>query len=243
MQLSDDWFGWHPNEVLPTVFLVSEPVKARGYRSTLRAEQARARREAILVAAHGRFLADGYPNASIASIAMDAGVSEDLVYLHFRNKRGLLVEVLNFVVTGEPDSPPVLEQRDPLAMRDEPDQRRQIAMFAHDVAHRVDRARPVDDVLRSAAEVDVAVAEKYASMHRERLSNLTQVVHWIAGNGPLRDDLAVDEAACTVWALASPAMHRMLVENLGWDVDRYAAWLERTLEAVLLPPDDHALRA
>src|ERR1700712_2688654 len=189
-----------------------------------------------MAAAHRRFLADGYPGTSIASIAMEAAVSEDLVYLYFKNKRGLLVEVLNFAVTGQLDSPPVLEQRDPRAMRDEPDQRRQITMLAHDIAPRVDRARPIDDVMRSAAEVDRAVAEQYASMHRDRLSNLTQVVGWIAGHGPLRDGLATDEAASTVWALASPDMHRMLVGSLGWDVDRYAAWLERTLLAVLVPP-------
>jgi AcrR family transcriptional regulator len=218
------------------VFPVSEPVKPRGYRSTVRAERAGAHREAILVAAQRRFLADGYPRTSVVSIATEAGVSEDLVYLLFKNKRGLLVEVLNFAVTGEVDSPPVLEQQDPRAVRNEPDPRSQIVMFARDIAHRVDRARPVDDVMRSAAEVDRTVADRYDSMHAERLANLRQVVLWIAGNGPLRDGLQIDDAAATVWALASPDMHRMLVGRLGWDVDTYAEWLASTLQAVLLPP-------
>jgi AcrR family transcriptional regulator len=188
------------------------------------------------VAARRRFLADGYARTSVASIADEAGVSEDLVYLLFKNKRGVLVEVFNFAVTGEVDSPRVLDQEGPRAVREERDQRRQLAMFAVDIAHRVDRARPVDDVMRSAAEVDEAVALKYASMHRTRLANLTQLVHWVAANGPLRPGLSADEAAATVWALAGPDMHRMLVTGLGWDVDRYAEWLRRTLEAALLPP-------
>ena len=90
--------------------------------------------------------------------------------------------------------------------------------------------------MRSAAEVDPEVAEKYTSMHSTRLANLTQVVHWVRANGPLRDDLPVEEAASTVWALTSPDMHRMLVGSLGWSIDRYAEWLRRTLEAALLPP-------
>lgn len=109
-------------------------------------------------------------------------------------------------------------------------------MFAHDIAHRVDRARPIDDVMRSAAAVDEAVAEKHRAMHTTRLANLTQFVSWVAANGPLRDGLTVDEAAATVWALAGPETHRMLVGTLGWDMERYAAWLQRTLEAALLRP-------
>ncbi len=216
--------------------LMSEPVKTRRYESAVREQRARANREAILQAARDRFLAGGYLRTSVASVAVEAGVSEDLIYLLFKNKRGLLVEVLNFTVTGEVDSPRVLEQQRPLAVRDEQDQRRQIAMFAHDIARRVDRARPIDDVMRSAAEVDEAVAEKHRSMHTTRLANLTQFVHWVTANGPLREGLSVDEAAATVWALASPDMHRMLVDGLGWDIDGYAEWLRRTLEAALLPP-------
>lgn len=216
---------------------MSEPVKARrAYTSAVREERARANREAILQAAHRRFLTGGFSRSSVASIAAEAGVSEDLVYVLFKNKRRLLVEVLNFAVTGDVDSLPVLEQERPRAVRDEKDQRRQIAMFAHDVARRVDRARPIDDVMRSAAELDEALAEKYRSMHATRLANLTELVHWVAANGPLRDGLSMDEAAVTVWALAGPDMHRVLVDGLNWDVERYADWLRRTLEAALLPP-------
>ncbi len=218
---------------------MSEPVKSRRpYRSPVREQRARANREAILQAARRRFLADGYPVTSVASIAAEAGVSEDLVYVLFRNKRRLLVEVLNFAVTGHVDSPPVLEQEGPRAVRDESDQRRQIAMFAHDVAHRVDRARPIDDVMRSAAVVDKAVAEKYRTMQGTRLDNLTQFIGWVSANGPLREGVDEREAAATAWALTGSDMHRMLVDGLGWDTDMYADWLARTLTATLLPPTE-----
>lgn len=218
---------------------MSEPVKTRRpYRSALRAERARANREAILRAARRRFLADGYPRTSVAAIAAEAGVSEDLVYLLFKSKRRLLVDVLNFAVTGVVDSQRVLEQKGPLAVRDETDQRRQIAMFAHDIAQRVDRARAIDDVMRSAAIVDEEIAETYQTMQETRLANLTQFVGWLAANGPLRGRLDQEEASATVWALAGPDVHRMLVDGLGWGFEQYADWLHRTLESVLLPPPD-----
>ena len=218
---------------------MSAPVKTRRrYRSAVREQRARANREAILHAARRGFLAEGYPRTSIASIAAEAGVSEDLVYVLFKNKRRLLVEVLNFAVTGHVDSPRVLEQEGPRAVRDETDQHLQIAMFAHDVAHRVDRARPIDDVMRSAAVVDEAVAEKYRTMQGTRLDNIAHFIGWVASNGPLRDGVDEREAAATAWALTGAEMHRMLVDGLGWDIDTYADWLERTLAATLLPPTE-----
>jgi len=75
---------------------MTEPVKRRAYRSTVRAMRARANREAILRAARDLFVANGYPNTSVAAVAAEAGVSEDLVYVQFQTKRRLLVEVLNY---------------------------------------------------------------------------------------------------------------------------------------------------
>jgi AcrR family transcriptional regulator len=216
---------------------MSEPVKTRRpYRSRVREERARVNREAILRAAFARFTRDGYPRTSVASIAADAGVSEDLVYVLFTNKRQLLVEVLNFSVTGELDSPTVLEQHGPQAVRAERDQRRQIAMFAADISGRTDRARAIDDVMRSAALVDESVAEKHREMHSTRLANLTQFVTWLAANGPLREGVSIDDAAATVWTVTGPDVHRLLVDGLGWDLEHYATWMRRTLEDTLLPP-------
>lgn len=217
---------------------MSEPVKARPYRSPLRAERARANREAILRAAHRLFLAGGYASTAVASIASAAGVSEDLVYKLFGSKRGLVVEVLNFAVTGVDDSPPVLEQSKPMQVREETDQRRQLALFAEDIAERTGRARPVDDVIRSAGEVDGALAAKRTEMQQQRLVNLRTFVGWLGANGPLREGLDADEAAATVWTLTGPDVHRLLVDDLGWDHRRYLAWVQSTLEAVLLPPLD-----
>lgn len=214
---------------------MSGRVNPRPYNSPLRADRARANREAVLRAAQRMFVADGYARTPVAAVAASAGVSEDLVYKLFGNKRGLLVEVLNFAVTGVGDSPPVLEQSEPQQIRAEQDQRRQVALFAADIAGRTSRARPIDDVIRSAAEVDPLLAEKRAEMHRTRLANLRVFVGWLRANGPLREGLDEDEAAATVWAITGPDVHRLLVGDLGWDEEHYQAWVRSTLEATLLP--------
>lgn len=215
---------------------MDEPVKTRPYRSAVREERARANREAILREAHRLFLAQGYGRTAVTAIADAAGVSEDLVYKLFDSKRGLVVEVLNFAVTGVYGSPKVLDQDRPRQVREEKDQRRQLAMFAEDIAERTSRGRPVDDVIRSAGEVDPVLAAKRAEMHQERLANLRAFVGWLSANGPLREGLDVDEAAATVWTVTGPDVHRLLSDDLGWDHERYRSWVHRTLEAALLPP-------
>jgi len=215
---------------------MGEPVKPRPYHSPLRADRARANRESVLRAAHRLFLAEGYARTSVAAIASAAGVSEDLVYKLFGNKRGLVVEVLNYAVTGVDDSPPVLQQDRPRQVRAEKDQRTQLAMFVTDITNRTSRARPIDDVIRSAGEVDPVLAAKRAEMHQTRLANLRAFVSWLHANGPLRAGLDEDEAAETVWTVTGPDVHRLLVDDLGWDHDHYRTWVHTTLEALLLPP-------
>jgi AcrR family transcriptional regulator len=193
-------------------------------------------RLAILRAATRGFLADGYARTSITAVAAEADVSPDLIYKQFASKRGLLVEVLNFAVTGEVDSPEVLDQHGPQAVRSERDRYRQVAMFAEDVAGRIARARPVDDVMRSAAEVDLDVAAKRAELQETRWRNMRTFISWVVANGSLRDGLDQEVAATTVWTLTSPDVHRMLVDVRGWDQQSFADWLGDTLIAELLPP-------
>ena len=55
--------------------------------------------------------------------------------------------------------------------------------------------------------------------------------------GPVQPPgLSPDDAARTIWAVASPEVRQMLVTFAGWSVKRYRAWLEQTLVAALLAP-------
>lgn len=127
-------------------------VKTRPYDSSRRRQEARKNRLAILDAAPRLFLVDGYARTSIAAVAKEARVSPDLVYRHDRTK-ALVLDLLNCAVTGELDAPKVLEPERFRAVLNEPERRRQLAMFAVDIAGRVESAQPIDHVIRSAGEV------------------------------------------------------------------------------------------
>ena len=216
---------------------MSAPVKRRPYNSTLRAEQAAATRTRILESARALFVEQGYPGTTVTQVAGAAGVAADTVLHVFGSKKALLTAVLDVTVGGDEDPVSVLDREGPQAMRREPDQRRQIAMFARGMAGQLERIRPVDDILRSAAVVDPdARALRDDLQLRQRRAAMAQVVAWIAANGGLKSSTTVVQATDTVWTLTSPEVHQLLREHCGWTADQYREWLRDTLESTLLAP-------
>jgi len=213
---------------------MSTPVK-RAYRSPVREAQARATRGAVLDAAWQRFRRDGYTPTTLAEIAVDAGVSVDTIYKTFGSKRALLGEVLGRAVAGDDQRVAVSDRPEARRVLDDPDPRSQVAAFAADVATRVARMRPVDDVMLGAAHADAEVAAMRADIqHRQRRAGLAAFTESVADHGSLRAGLDQESAAATVWVLASPEVHRLRVDGWGWDQPRYAAWLADALARTLL---------
>lgn len=207
----------------------------RRYDSARRKEQARQTRAAILEAAQRLFAERGYASSTIEAIAAEAGVAVDTVYASFGSKRGVLSKLMDVRVGGDDQPVGVLDRPGPQAVRREPDQRRQVATFAADITSIIERARPVDDIIRSAAAVDGEVATMRSRLHETRFQNMRQFVAWLAANGPLREGLSEDDAAAIVWSLTSPEMHRLLRVDRGWSPERYTEWLAETVTRTLLP--------
>ena len=215
---------------------MDEAVKRRRYASPVRQERARQTRLAVLRAAAASFVDVGYSSTTLAAVATTAGVSVDTVYAVFGSKRGLLAAVMDVNVGGDDEPVAVLDRAGPQAMRAETDQRRQLALFATGMAGELERMRPLDDVLRSAAAADPDVAAARREQNDvQRHAAMTAVVGWIAARGPLRPGLEQAAAADVVWTLTSPEVHHMLLEVRGWTRGRYEEWLRQTLESALLP--------
>ncbi|MDQ1662614.1 MAG: hypothetical protein QOJ68_2594 [Blastococcus sp.] len=208
----------------------------RTYSSPLRTAQAQETRRRVMSAARELFLEQGYPATTVAAVARRADVSADTIYSGFGTKAALLKAVLDLAVGGDDQDVAVLERSDPQAMRAEHDQRRQLAMFAAGMSAQLERIRPLDDVLRSAAAVDPAAAELRDDLQlRQRRAAMRTIVSWIASNGPLRELLTEDDAVAMVWTLTSPEVHGMLRAASGWTPERYEQWLRETLTSSLLP--------
>jgi AcrR family transcriptional regulator len=175
----------------------------------------------------------GYAGTSIAAIARRARVSPDTVYHLFGNKSALLKQVVDDTIGGDDRDVPFLERPAPEQLRDEPDQRRQIAVFAGGVSDQLERVRPMDDVLRSAAAVDPAIAALRADVQlRQRRAAMVTIAGWIAARGPLA--VEVEEAAAVLWTSTSPDVHRMFRVDWAWQPSQYERWLRITLESNLL---------
>lgn len=207
----------------------------RAYRSELRAEQARRTRAKVLDAAEKLFLQAGYAATTVDAIAAEAGVAVDTVYAVFGTKRKLLAALMDVRVGGDDQAISVIDRPGPQAVRVEPDQKRQLTTFAHDIGSIMDRSRPVDDIMRGAAAVDPEIAGLRQGIQTYRHASLRRFVGWIEANGPLRDGLSLDDAAAIVWTLAGPDVHRLLRAERGWTARQYSEWLADSLIRMLLP--------
>jgi AcrR family transcriptional regulator len=205
----------------------------RPYRSERRREQAEQTRERVLDAAAALFVARGYERASIAAIAADAGVAEETIYAHFRNKRTLLGALVARAVRGG-DPRPVPEQDAPRQLAATSDRHEQLRLFAADIVLRLERAAPIVAIVAGAARSDPELAELLARLHDDRRANLRTLVDALAANGPLR--VSREQALDTVWTLTTPELHQLLARVRGWKRRRYREWLADSLAALLLPP-------
>lgn len=211
-------------------------VKApRPYDSSLRKEQARQTRTRILDAAERLFTERGYATSTVEAIASGAGVAVDTVYACFATKRGLLSALMDVRVGGDDEPVGLLDRSGPQAVRRTPNQRSQIESFAKGVAAILERARPVDDIMRGAAAVDSEIAALRARIQEQRFQNLIKFVSWVTANGTLRGGMDEAAGAAIVWTLTSPEVHRLLRVDRAWTAQRYTDWLAQTLTLTLLP--------
>jgi AcrR family transcriptional regulator len=207
----------------------------RPYRSRLRAEQAAQTRLRILDASGDLFAERGYVATTIDAVAARAGVAVDTVYAIFGTKKGMLSALIDLRVTGSSEGSDVLAGEGPRALRNVSNQRQMLAGFAADIVPRIERVRPIDDVMQSAGAIDPDIAELRARMQQNRFSKLKTFIEWLATNGALRRDMDVDEAATIAWTLTSPEVNRLVRDVRGWSSQRYQEWLSATLVRLLLP--------
>jgi AcrR family transcriptional regulator len=214
---------------------MSEPVKPRrAYNSERRREAALRTRERILDAAAARFVEHGFAGTTIAAIAADAETAAETVYATFGSKVALLGAVVGAAARGAADTE-ILEQEGPARVAAATSQRDQLELFALDISERLARTAPLVRAVAGAASSEPELAALLEGIHEARLRNIRSVPAMLARNGPLR--VAQEEAAETIWALASPDLYVLLTGLRGWSRERYAAWLADSLGAVLSGPE------
>ena len=192
---------------------MTEHVKPRrSYDSRRRREQAAQTRQEILGAAGKLFREQGYSGTSMVGVATEAGVVVETIYRTFGSKSGLFRAVI-----------------------EEPDSRRQVALYVATQPGIHRRAGPLLRALREGMASDRELRAVWDEMEAWRLDGQGRFVTMLASKGALRPELSAQRARDVVWTLCSLAVHDLLVLGRGWTAEQYSEWLTNALTCELLP--------
>jgi len=205
----------------------------RSYDTSRRREQARARRTTVVEAARELFEHDGFRTTTVAAVAAHAGVSAESIYKGFGTKAALAKAVFDLVIAGDDEPVPVADRPAAAAIRDEPDVRRKIAMFAEGLAERQARSAGVQILIRDGRHVDDSLAPVWAKLDREGLDGMTKLARHLLGTGQLREGIDLAEVRDVLWHYLAVDGYERLVLHRGWSRERYARWLAGALTHAL----------
>jgi AcrR family transcriptional regulator len=206
------------------------------YDNRQRQDASRTTRARIMDAANTSFIARGFGATTIRQIAEDAEVSQETIYKTFGGKAALLKSVYDISLAGDDDPIPLAERPEAIAVRDAQSPAEAAlayAELAHLISSRID---PLLRVLLGARDTDKALAEFARTTEKERHAGSSFYVrHWDA-TGWLRDDITLDHAIDTVWALNSPQPRWLLLDH-GWSEEQYTRWLAGLIHTAIFTDD------
>ena len=105
----------------------------------------------------------GYRLTTIAAIARTPGISAESIYKGFGTKAALAKAVFDLALAGDDEPVPVAARPVMQAIRDEPDVRRKIAMFAAGLAQRQAGSARVQILIRTSGTSTTRCARSGAS--------------------------------------------------------------------------------
>ena len=201
----------------------------RAYDGSRRREQARARRLAVVQAARELFETGGFRQTTIAAIAKRAGVSSESIYKTFGTKAALAKAVFDLELAGDDEPVPIAERPAVQAIRDEPDVRRKITLFAEGLAQRHARSAAVQILIRDGRHVDDSLTPVWAALQREGLTGMTALGRHLLDTGQLREGLTIEQVRDILWNYLAIDAYERLVLIQGWSQQRYSNWLAHTM--------------
>lgn len=198
----------------------------RRYDSPLRTKRAEETRANLVRAATELFTTNGWANTGMRDVAREAGVAVETLYKHFPSKRVLLDAVVDQAAAGDADPIPVAGRPEFLAMG-EGRRADRIAAAASVTAAIHGRTGHFAKLIREAAASDPEIAGVLHATRERQRTDVQTGLALVLGRPPTsaeRDG---------VWAILSPELYLLLVDESGWSVDEYEHWVARTLASVL----------
>jgi AcrR family transcriptional regulator len=199
-----------------------------------RAAAARTRR-AIVDAARALFIERGYEATTIAAIAPATGVSHETVYAAFGPKPALFRHLVELALSGTGEEIPALQRPIVSQVRAEPDARRALALFAHEVALLQGRVAPLFAALSVAAQTDADLRVFAGELSARRVGHMRAFILGLMEKTTLREGVTIEAATDTIWIMNSPEFYLLCARDRGWTPEYFERWLAETWALLLLP--------
>lgn len=199
----------------------------RSYDASRRRAAAEQRRIYVAVTAAGLFAERGWHGTTIAAVAREAEVSPEYVSKTFGGKHALLMAAMGSATFGRSAS--VQDAFAALRLGDEPDlevRRDRFVAFACESV--VPMAPFIPAMVQGAAE-DARMRAVLDGARLAHVGTIRELVPLIAPHDVHPD--AVDELV----VLTRAETYLVLADELGWTVERYAAWLRRSVDRIVGP--------
>jgi AcrR family transcriptional regulator len=193
---------------------------------TSRAEQARATRRRIVVAAADQFVAEGYGATRLDQVAQLAGVAVQTVYFHFGNKRTLLKEALDVAAVGDDDPVPLMDRPWITEIQAETDPVRIIRLWLATGREILDRIAPLMRVVRGATSTDPEVAAQWDTNQQQTRAAHGFLVELLEQRGALKPGLDAEHARDLAFVLGNAETYLQFIDACGWNADD---WQEHTV--------------
>jgi TetR/AcrR family transcriptional regulator, regulator of autoinduction and epiphytic fitness len=184
------------------------------------------------------FVAQGYAATTMEQIAAQAGVAVQTLYYTFKTKGQLLSEVVEVTAAGEDMPTPVAQRAWVTEMLSASAAQRVLALGVEHGTAIYERVASLWPAVGAAASTDPNVDDYWRGVTTRRRDGQRAMVSRIAELGELRPDLGVERATDLVVVLAGHDVYRGLVEQAGWSLPAYKAWLFTTLVQQLLSIQD-----
>jgi AcrR family transcriptional regulator len=171
------------------------------------------------------FAQRGWTGTTIAAVAAEAGVSVELVTKAFGGKAGLFMAAFRQVSFGAGQALP--EALAELRLEDEPDLDTRLDKVVEFACASLVPMAALVPVMTSGAEHDGELrhlVEAAEAGHAEAARELARI---------LSDGTAGPDAADEVYVLTLAETYLAFVQQRGWSVERYAAWLRRSLRTAV----------
>jgi hypothetical protein len=170
----------------------------------------------------------------MATIAEAADVALDTVYAAVGPKPILFRLLIERAISGE-DQPVTAMERDYVrAIQAEPDAGRKLALYAAAIRRIQARLAPLFLALQAAASAEPALAALWTEIGERRAGNMRLLAGELAETGALREDISVEEAADVIWSMNAAEFYVLLVQQRGWEPERYERWLADAWQRLLL---------